>query len=52
MAMFGTTQGTFLAPKEHAPIVAPEPSGSTPPKGVVAQPEKTKTVSPSGNKIK
>lgn len=52
MAMFGTTQGAFQAPKEHAPIIAPEPSGATPPNGILAQPEKTKTVTPSTIKIK
>lgn len=52
MAMFGTSQGAFQPPKEHKPIIAPAPTGATPPAGVVTQPEKTKTVAPSAIKIK
>lgn len=52
MSMFGTSQGSFKPPMEHKPIVAPEPSGATPPKGVVMKPVKTGTIKPSANKIK
>ena len=52
MSMFGTTQGSFQNPSEHSPIVAPEPSGATPPAGVVMKPEKTGTIKPSAVKIK
>jgi len=52
MSMFGTSQGSFQTPPEHKPIVAPEPSGATPPKGVLMQPEKTQTIKPSAVKIK
>lgn len=52
MSMFGTSQGSFQTPPEHKPIVAPEPSGATPAKGILAEPQKTGQIKPSANKIK
>lgn len=52
MSMFGTTQGSFQNPPEHKPIIAPEPSGAVPGKGVLMEPVKTGTISPAANKLK